>query len=357
MRDVVSLGTRTPSKRAAVSPRIVGVDVARGLAIVGMFVAHAVPRPDDVELLVDGRSSILFATLAGVSLGIVTGQDQPLERGRRSDRVVSILLRAVCLFLLGGILAALDSGVAVILDYYAFMFLLLTPVLFLPRWALAALAAVIAVVAPMLAAVTDDRSEDKASLLDVLQYYLLDGVYPALIWMPFLLVGLIAARSGLRRRSTQVWMMIGGSTAAVLGYGAAWVIPGVSAEAHSGSTAEVLASGGVAIALTGALLWLTASERAGFGRAARAVLWPVGATGSMVLTVYTVQIVALAIFVALREDSGGQIEYPGWPLLIGMTAASLVFASLWRLWFGKGPLERLFTLVTTLPRRHERDSV
>lgn len=339
------------------STRIVGVDVARGLAIIGMFVAHAVPRSGQAELLVDGRSSILFATLAGVSLGIVTGEDRPLERGRRGNRVVSILLRAVCLFLLGGLLGVFDSGVAVILDYYAFMFLLLTPMLFLPRWALAVLAAVITVVAPIVAAGTEAEEGGAASLLGVLQFYLLDGVYPALVWLPFLIVGLIAARSGLRRASTQTWMMVAGAASAVLGYGTAWLVPGVSAEAHSGSTAEVLGSGGVAIALIGALLWLTSPTRAGLGRVSRAVVWPIGATGSMALTVYTLQIVTLVIFVELRNNSGGQIEYPGWPLLIGMTAASLVFACLWRLWrlwLGKGPLERLLTLATTLPRWRER---
>ena len=242
--------------------RVVGIDVARGFAIIGMFAAHAIPRPDEAELLVDGRPSILFATLAGVSLGIMTGSARPLERGRRSDRVVGILIRAAILFVLGVMLSALDSEVAVILDFYAVMFVLVTPVLFFPRWALGALAAVFAVVAPALSAVVSDADRDAPALIEMAQYYLLTGNYPALIWLPFLLVGLITARSGLGRVRTQVWMLSAGTAAAVLGYGTAALLPGVSAAAHSGSTAEVVGSGGFAIAFIGVLLWLTSPERA-----------------------------------------------------------------------------------------------
>jgi uncharacterized membrane protein YeiB len=335
--------------------RIVGIDVARGAAILGMFIAHAVPRPDDTELLVDGRSSILFATLAGVSLGIVTGGDRPAGRGQRTDRVVSILLRAACLFLLGGILGALESEVAVILDYYGFMFVLLVPVLFFPRWVLAVMAAALAGVAPALAAAAPDTNAVNEPVLYFFQYYLLDGVYPALVWMPFLVAGLICARSGLDRQVTQLAMIAGGALAAVVGYGAALVLAGVTAEAHSSTTAEVVGSGGVALAVIGTLLWLTSAERAGAGQWMRGALWPIGATGSMALTVYTLQILTLAVVVVMRDDSGA-IEYPGWPLLIGMTIASLLFASLWQMLFGKGPLERLLAYVARSPRQGTSDA-
>lgn len=333
--------------------RIAGIDIARGIAIIGMFVAHAIPRPDDTELIADGRSSILFATLAGVSLGIITGGSHPAERGRRFDLVMSILVRAICLFLLGVCLGALTSEVAVILDYYAFMFVLLTPVLFLRRSVLAVVAGVLVIVAPALAAATEEPTGE--TLLSMLQFYLLDGVYPALVWMPFLIAGLIAARSGLGRASTQYAMMIGGALSAFVGYGASQLLPGMTAEAHSGTPAEVLGSGGVAIAVIGVLLWLTSPERVGFGRVVRAIAWPLGATGSMALTVYTLQILTLSIFVVLRDESGGQVQYPGWPLLIGMTLASLLFASVWRATLGKGPLERLLAFVSRSPRSRRED--
>ncbi len=331
----------------AAAPRIVGLDVARGLAILGMFVAHAVPRAGGTELLVDGRSSVLFATLAGVSLGIMTGSERPIVRARRLDRSLSIVLRALILFLLGIMLVTLDSGIAVILDYYGIMFLLLVPLLFLPRWALAALAIVFAFVAPRLAIAAE--AADAGPVEALFAEYLLTGYYPALVWLPYLVVGLIAARSDLRNPRTQGAMVAGGTLLALLGYGAALVLPGVTAEAHSDSTAEVFGSGGVAVAVIGMLLWLTADDRA-ISRATRTVFSPIAAAGSMALTLYTLQIVTLAAFTVLSDDSGGAIAYPGWPLLIGLIVGSLVFASAWRAIYGAGPLERLMTRLSQSPR-------
>lgn len=317
--------------------RIAGVDIARGLAILGMFVAHTMPRQDDGELLVDGRSSILFAALAGVSLGLMSGAEEPPGRGARSGIRRVVLVRALFVFLLGVLLATLGSEIAIILDYYAVMFLLLLPLLFLRRALLAAAAALLLVVAPLIAGAVDREDREGDAVVEVVGNYLLTGSYPALVWLPVLIAGLLAARSGLERRRTQVWMVIGGVAAAVAGYAAAAVLPGVTAEAHSGSTAEILGSGGTAIAVLGVLLLLTTAGAV--GRISRAILWPVGAAGALALTVYTAQIVVLAMVAGARDDGGP--DYPGWPLLIGLTVASLVGASLWRYFLGRGPLERL----------------
>jgi uncharacterized membrane protein YeiB len=322
-------------------PRIPAVDIARGLAILGMFVAHAMPRADEGELLVDGRSSILFATLAGVSLGLLSGGTQPPGPGSRSASRRVVFVRALAVFLLGVLLWTLGSEIAIILDYYAIMFLLMLPLLFARRAVLAATAVLLLVVAPILARLVDPGDRAPASVLDVAREYLLTGYYPALVWLPLLLVGLVAARSGLERRRTQAWLVGGGTAAAIAGYGSAALIPGVTAEAHSGSTAEILGSGGTALAVLGLLLVATNAGR--FGSGARVVLWPLGAAGALALTVYTAQIVVLAM-VAGARGSGGP-DYPGWPLLIGLAVSSLVGASLWRYFLGRGPLERLLTVL------------
>ncbi|TFD59797.1 DUF1624 domain-containing protein [Cryobacterium suzukii] len=330
--------------RADASERVVAIDIARGVAIIGMFVAHAIPRVGDAELLVDGRSSILFATLAGVSLGIMTGSQHPLLRGQRSDRVRGIVVRALILFLLGVVLASLHSGVAVILHFYALMFLLLIPMLFLRRWMLGLIGVVFLFGAPWLGAAQGEVDAAAPPVSYFVDYFFLNGTYPVLIWMPFLIAGLIIARSDLGRAKTQVTLVGVGTAAAVAGYGAAIVIPGVSSAAHSGSIAEVIGSGGVAVAIIGALLWLTAVQRRSVGRALRVIFWQVGATGSMALTVYTVQILALAVIAG-----GAEINYPGWPLLIGMLLLTFIGASLWRYFLGKGPLERLLAALARAP--------
>jgi uncharacterized membrane protein YeiB len=323
--------------KAPAAPRIPAVDIARGLAILGMFVAHAMPRQNDAELLVDGRSSILFATLAGVSLGLLSGGTDPPGTGLRWGIRRVVLVRSLFVFLLGAFLWTLGSEIAIILDYYAIMFLLVLPLLFAPRAVLVVVAAVVLGGAPILAGLVDPGDRAPASVLDVVREYLLTGWYPALVWLPLLLVGLLAARSGLERPRTQAWLVGGGCAAALAGYGGALVLPGVTAEAHSASTAEILGSGGTALAVLGILLVVTT---AGPGSpVVRTILWPLGAAGSLALTVYTVQILVLAMAAGSR-DVGGP-EYPGWPLLIGLAVASLVGATLWRSFLGRGPLERL----------------
>ncbi|WP_354498679.1 heparan-alpha-glucosaminide N-acetyltransferase domain-containing protein [Mycetocola sp. 2940] len=247
------------------------MDIARGLAILGMFIAHAMPRADEGELLVDGRSSILFATLAGVSLGLLSGGTQPPEPGSRSAVRRVVVVRALFVFLLGVLLWTLGSEIAIILDYYAVMFLLVLPLLFAGRAVILVTAAVVLVAAPALARLVDPGSREPASVLDVLREYLLTGYYPALVWLPLLLVGLVAARSGLERRRTQAWLVGAGCAAAIAGYGSALILPGVTAEAHSGSTPEILGSGGTAFAILGLLLIATTTGRFGRGAPGRAL--------------------------------------------------------------------------------------
>lgn len=316
------------------TPRIVGIDAARGFAILGMFVAHAIPRADESELLVDGRSSVLFATLAGLSLGLMCRSTLA-----RVALTMSVAQRGLFLCVLGGALSLLPSEVAVILDYYGIMFLLLLPVLFAPRSVLAALTVALAVAMPVLA--ESWQNTEVSGWARFAGEYLLTGHYPALVWLPFLLVGLICAKSDVTSPRTQRWMFGGGLSMSAIGYGAAWLVPGVSTEAHSGSTAEMVGTGGFALAVIGTLLLLT--QRSGV---TRTLLAPVSAAGAMPLTVYTLQILVLSAASALRGAGGWVPEYPGWPLLLGMTTSSLIVASLWHRYIGAGPLEHLLRWMT-----------
>src|SRR3954447_9264674 len=160
--------------------RIDGVDIARGIAVLGMFVAHVLPD-GETENLADGRSSVLFATLAGVSLGLITGGAEPPPRGARSIPRRSVALRGLALIVLGLLLWTLDSGIAIILDYYGVFFLVLLPVLFAPRRVLAPLALVFATVGTAILAVApDDPSQlvgDNALLWLPIEWFV-TGYYP-----------------------------------------------------------------------------------------------------------------------------------------------------------------------------------
>ena len=332
--------------------RVVAVDVARGLAVLGMFAAHMWPRVELDERVFDGRSAILFATLAGVSLGLSSGGARPVARGRRSRVVGSVLIRAAVLVLLGLVLQAWNEYVLVILPYYGVMFALLAVVLFAPRPVLLGLAAVLAVVGPWLAdqvPVTTLGSPLAGGLPGLAQDALLVGSYPALVWLPFLLVGLVAARSDLRRTRTAVLLLVGGVVAAVVGYGSRW-LPGASSwpaldpAAHEGAPAEIVGSGGTALAVLGLLLLATRSAWAP-GRVLSAALSPLAAVGSQPLTVYSAHLVLTAPLFTLYRLDGGRYGLPlGW--LLAAVVLTLVYAVLWRRFVGRGPLERVVARVS-----------
>jgi uncharacterized membrane protein YeiB len=219
------------------------------------------------------------------------------------------------------------------------------PVLFLPRIALGAIAVFLAVAAPLAAAWVTDAGR-QTGWAGIGADYFLVGNYPALVWLPFLLVGLLCSRSDLLRPRTQHGMMLGGTVAMVVGYGSALVIPFVPVEAHSGSTAEIVGSGGFAITLIGVLLWLERFQ------VSRFVLQPIAATGSMPLTIYTLQILLLAGCVAFA-DTAWVPEYPGLPLMFGLIIASVTFSMVWRWLLGAGPLERMLRRLSGFDRTTE----
>jgi uncharacterized membrane protein YeiB len=327
------------------SSRIAAIDIARGIAVLGMFAAHTFTRRLDEDTIFDGRSSILFATLAGVSIGLMTGAERPLGSGRGAA-YAGIGMRGLLLFFLGSLLWLPQHNIAVILDYYGIAFLLLLPALFAPRTVLAVLAAVAAFVGPLIDAAFDDIEVDEevaAYLID----RLFDGYYPAFTWLAYLSVGLICARSGLTRIRTQVAMIGFGAVGMLAGYGGAAALPGVTADAHSDTTAEVLGSGGFATALIGLLLLLTSPRTRAAGSALRTVLSPIGAGGSMPLTIYTAQLITLTVYIGVQPDRF-DVQYP-LPLFLAMAVAAMVFAVLWRRFLGAGPLERFLRMASGWP--------
>jgi hypothetical protein len=328
------------------------VDAARGVALLGMFAAHTLFGGG--EQIFDGRSAILFATVAGVSLGLITGGAHPPPRGARGDDRFAVLIRGSVLVLLGlAMTAFLQAPIAVILDYYGFAFLLLIPALFLARAILGVIAAAIVFAAPPLVALVTDATpfESVVAPAQVFARWLTHGEYPMLIWLAFLIAGLVLARTDLRDRLTAAIALVLGALAAVLGYGSTLVIPGVVAEAHSGTTAEVLGSGGVAVAVVGALCLLDSAS--GFGeriaRVVRVVLAPVAAAGALALTLYVAHAIVLAIIRA-SADNPDRWQVPDWTLP-ALIVGSLTFATLWRRFVGAGPLEAGLRALTRLALR------
>jgi uncharacterized membrane protein YeiB len=324
--------------------RIVGVDVARGVAVLGMMTAHVgVAGPDlwstDGWLgIADGRSAALFAVLAGLSIGLISGGPRPVTGARLTQSRVRILVRGALLLLLGTFLSALGTPIAVILQVYGLLFAFAVPVLRVPPSGLVVLAAAIGIGAPALCfALTDvltAAGNPPTGLLEIL----LAGYYPAGIWLAYLLAGLAVGRSDLRSPALRARLAVVGVALAAAGYGggvlAARAFAGqpesvlrlVSVEPHSDSTFEV--AGNIGVALLVLALCLVVADR--FPR----VVVPLAATGALALTAYSVHIMVIFVIGSdvVREPRVGPH--------LGFLVVTMAATTLWRALWGRGPFER-----------------
>jgi len=199
--------------------RVVGLDVARALALLGMMATHILPGIDSDGLtfsqdVAGGRASALFAVLAGVSLGLMSGRTLP-QRGRaRASTSAGLVARALLIALIGMLISEVDSGIAVILTYYGVLFLLAIPFLGLGARALIVLAAVWVVAAPALSHLVRPHlppptyaNPTLASLAEpwpLLTELTFTGYYPAFPWLAYAFVGIALARVDLVRWRTAV---------------------------------------------------------------------------------------------------------------------------------------------------------
>jgi uncharacterized membrane protein len=344
---------RTRWERLNGAARVGGVDLARGLAVLGMFAAHLlwITEPFDFGdtsswiAVADGRSSILFATLAGVSIGLVTGGATPLV-GRAMHAARSRLaVRAGLLWVLGVVLVFTGVPVFVILPAYALLFLVALPLTALSARVLLPVAAALAVVMPV-----------AQVLLDALPLWrtvagndialLVGWHYPFTTWIAFVAAGLGAARAGITRLRVQVWLAGAGALLAAAAYatdaatGASEAVEEASfwgalwtARAHSTGLLEVIGSGGFALAILGLCLLACRTFL-------HAVSLPLRAVGAMPLTAYTAQLLVWAVAASAvlghPGDLGGFRDLePFWPFAVG----TILFSTAWALLIGRGPLE------------------
>lgn len=387
-----SSGTK---KGAVASTRLAGIDAARGLALLGMMATHLIPTfesdaamtPTWIGLTFSGRAAALFAVLAGIGLALSTGKQRPLEGSALAAARRGIALRALVIAVVGLALGGLEVNVAVILVHYAVLFLCVLPFLGLQLKALCAWAAGWILGSPVIAFLLrpwlmaadpalqlnhNPGWEDLSTPGQLLGDLFLTGYYPVVQWLSYLLVGIIIGRLALSTAAVPVLLLAGGTAVAafakVLGTAAMeeWGgraalqalltdpnypldsllqvnLAGVRQEGswwwlvgsapHSGTTLDLLHTGGVAAAAVGLCLlvgrlgeWLDLD-----------LLLPLRGAGAMTLTLYTVHVCVVASFhlqplpVGWTED-GMYFAHAAVAVLIGMVFAILK----WR-----GPLEWL----------------
>ncbi|WP_405816511.1 DUF418 domain-containing protein [Streptomyces sp. NBC_01390] len=372
--------------------RLIGLDLARGLAVFGMYAVHVGPAPGQGGVigflmeLAQGRSSALFAVLAGFAVALITGRRTPKTGVAGRQAVAKVVIRAAILLALGTALTLTGTPVVPILAFYGLFFLLVLPLYRLGAKPLALIAVGWALVGPQLLYALKPVFGGRVFLsygqADGPVSLFFTGGYPALTWVPFVIAGMAVARCDLAATSVRIRLALTGVALAITGYGGSWLAvrlipgaaeavrkaeqgPGTSSVAsmssvspdsigifgdtpagmlasapHSEATLSIVAATGVAILVITACLAATDA----FPRLRR-LAGPVIAVGSMSLTAYVYHIAA--IWLLDPETSA----VPPLHILLGFIASVTVLATLWSRFFQRGPLEWLMGGATELAHR------
>lgn len=398
---------------------MIAIDVARFVALAGMFAAHTWDRNLDnshtlIGELVAGRAAALFAVLAGIGLTFVTRR--ALDAGNMAIARRLLVGRGAALLVVGLTLGLLGTNVFVIIAYYGLLFWVLAPIIALRNRWLVLIAAVLAVVGPVVnvfvrVQVGAEYEIGTPSWVDLLRpvelvrALVVTGIYPAITWAVYGIVGILIGRSLVGRDGVSIRRF--GARLATLGavFGAAgWAasslilflsgrenlasdyrvdgtlivdlllsdsrtgspLPGnpywlAAATPHSGTLPDLAITIGIACVVIGLCLALFATASPLLRRLAT----PFAAAGAAPLTVYAVHIVLTVVIPWVASATGASsFEFVS---SAGLYAVHLLVAiligSTLHLLHARGPLEVVVTAIglrfahgrPSFPARQARD--
>jgi uncharacterized membrane protein YeiB len=404
--------------------RMLGIDLLRALAIIGMVWAHFsvaswLPEPDSapmpsfssgltpwewINTVVGIRPRDIFFVLAGVTVAIGTGGANRYLGRELLGSWRKLAVRAAFLFLLGLSMGVAGLGAVQILTFYGLWIVILMPLTALPARPLFWTAGVLAVVCPSVKILLNNANlfspqMDEMRLLDEVSGF---GIFvhpeawgpfiqnlifgsgsttqDTIAILPFLVLGLALGRLDLRDRTIRVRLIVSGAAVSIAALVVGLISPLVfgSAQAYTdaqaGSAAndspvanpqvpwqsllstanpglanpllsavDCLMVSGLIVALLGAFLLLM--ERS----AAKRILWPVVAFGSMSLTWYCLHLLVIG-----HTNPLGFIPTQSALSYLLFMAGALIISAVWRRVFSRGPLEWLqHVAVTRVTKRPE----
>lgn len=330
--------------------RLVGLDAARGAAVLGMILVNVGPvAPTNlwqrIYLLPFGRSSVLFVTIAGVGMGYFL-------RSRRGRQLWTVLSwRIVLLFFLGAALQSMTDRVNLILQTYAVLFLLAPFLARLSTRVLAASGLVIMVAGPVWLVHHDVREPWGHALHGVslttppgqaLHSLLITGPYPLASWTVPFIVGLLLARVDLGQVPVLRRLLIGGGGLAVAAFVVAQLAySALGPQADSGYMRLLTGAGHGQMPLwlisstAGALFTIAAGELLARWRLVT-VEW-LSHIGKLSFTIYVLHVLVLAVI----KPADGFTFPQGVATTAVLWGAAVLLAMAWVRTGRQGPLEWL----------------
>lgn len=358
--------TPTPRHPTA-GKRIIGLDIARAFAIVGMVIVNfkvtMSAESDGPQWLrsfaaaFDGRAAATFVVLAGIgaSLGSRRQRDSALPAEKRAAQW-TLAKRALFLFAIGW--AFYPIWPADILHYYGIYLAIGAAVLFASSERLLALAVAVIVASFVFIITFDpfanwDLDDYSYRGIDTVEGFIrnlfLDGFHPVLPWVAFYLFGMWLGRTDLRDSAWRRLLVIRAAIIVVATEVAAWIVLGPKGSDLSELDDEswrwlfsvepipplplyLAAGAGTAVLVIVGSIWIG-------DHFSQRLTEPLVSTGQLALTIY----VAHVLIGMGTLEAMGRLEDQtlGWAVLTGLafSGAAVVASWVWRRRFARGPLE------------------
>lgn len=184
------------------SKRLLALDAARGLAVVGMFVQHF--ALNQTNSFVSGNTMILFILCSGISYSIMSKSmvEQGLEPTTFRSR---ILVRSVFIDFAGYMILLLNGPFGMVLPAYAMLFVLSLALVHYSVRALTILSGVLFLVSPPLMLIGLSLFANNALLGDIA-----GGPLSALAWAPVFIAGMAIGKMDLYKFGTAIKFIVTG---------------------------------------------------------------------------------------------------------------------------------------------------
>ena len=345
------------------SERLIGLDVARYLAFVGMVLvnfdivmSYGVESNEgffnEVIGQLRGRASATFVVLAGIGLGLSSFK-------KESQTVNIIVKRSIFLLILGLLNMSIFEGD--ILHYYAFYFLFGVFLLPFSNRVLIAVIGILNLVFFGMLLSIDYESGWNFEELTYSGFWTIDGFirnlffngfHPVFPWLGFFLLGILLSRALLEKRQFQIKMISWGLVAIIFSEVMSFIFSGyliptdselqflVMTDSMPPMPLYFLAASGSAFLIIG--LCLLVSERFRESN----IYSLIAPAGSQTLTLYILHIIVGLGFIDAIGLNGSKTSSEAFIAAIIFCILGTIFAFTWSKWFRRGMFESLMRKLT-----------
>lgn len=314
--------------------RLLGIDLARCLALLSMFVAHLAPSPGPYGVLniSEFLTAALFAMLIGISA------DLSRQRMNFPTLLGSSVVRGLALIALGLWLDMWNSQVSIVLEYLGVLCIFVAVMVFMPTWLNLVLALACWWLSPLVVDYflpVHQQLVTEGSMLSYLTSWLFAGMhYRVITMLVWAGLGIVLIRwMQALATALQVLLALLVTTLA----GATWWYAHLIMDffPYSGNRWEV---GFDALLAAATIFWCSVLGRL-FAQREEA-LSLLSSTGRMTLTLYVMHVGILALYNKYALSFGVPANDDSWAMLAILVGSSLLFTLLWKKLLGHTPLYR-----------------